>query len=177
VLVSPDCPLRRKGKEWDQVVKMDMFEKQFMKPVDREGVLDTLAAISKFVGMDTLGRMAQSLIAGHKPSTFNFAAKFRITALPPIDDSRFAPSDSSAVKCESCATILETKVINFCRLNPGKVGAKMLCQPCQKTASHPGCDGCGSELEDKVVRFCRLNSRRFGGRKLCRPCQAAPISV
>jgi len=173
VLVSPDCPLRRKGNEWDQVVKMDLFDKQFMKRVNEEGVLDTLAALSKFVGMDTLEQMAQSLIAAHKPASFNFAAKFGITAPVPIDESRFAPPDSSTVKCESCAVTLEPKVISFCRLNPKKVGGKMLCQSCQKATSRPKCDGCGTELEDKVVAFCRFNSKRFGGKKLCRSCQAA----
>jgi len=172
VLVSPDCPLRRNGDGWDQVVKMDMFQKQFTKRADEEGVIDTLASFSKIVSLETIEGIAGALIAAHKPATFDYVAKFGIKLADPNDDSRFAPP--SAVQCASCAKVLEEKVIKYCRLNPSKFGGKLLCQSCQKATSRPGCDGCGTELEDKVIAFCRFNSKRFGRRKLCRSCQTQP---
>jgi hypothetical protein len=179
VLVAPECPLRRTGKEWERVVKMDMFRKEYLKKVDAEGVLDTLASMAKFISVETMEHLARALIAAHKPATFNFAAKFGIKLSDPNDDVRFAPSAPTpvAVKCESCAAVLESKVINFCRLNSKKFGGKLLCQTCQKSAAKPGCDGCGVELEDKVIAFCRFNSKRFGGRKLCRTCQASEATA
>jgi hypothetical protein len=175
VLVSPDCPLRRKGKEWDRVVKMDMFRKEFLKQNEAEGVLETLTALSKFVAVETITQLGQALIAAHQPATFNFAGKFGITASPPADDTRFAPPDPAEVKCDTCAAALEAKVISYCRLNAKKLGGKVLCQACQKPRATPACDGCGVELESKVIAFCRFNSKRFGGRKLCRSCQSAPV--
>ena len=175
VLVSPGCHLRRKGGEWDQVVKMDMFEKRFERWIEESTVLDTLAAFSKFVSRETLNALGQSMVAAHKPASFDFAAKFGIALLEPNDDSRFGSPDTSDAKCESCAVVLEAKVIKFSRLNSKKFGGKLLCQSCQKVASRPGCDGCGTELEDKVIAFCRFNSKRLNGRRLCRSCQTTAI--
>jgi hypothetical protein len=175
VLVSPECQIRRRGPDCDRVVKMDMFRKQYLKQVEAEGVLETLTSMSKFVARETVEKIASGLIAGHKPATFNFAAKFGIRPPEPNDDRRFAPPTSSAVKCEKCAATLESKVINYCRLDSKKLGGKRFCQDCQKSASQPGCDGCGVELEDKVIAFCRYNSKRFACRKLCRTCQNMPV--
>jgi hypothetical protein len=175
VLVSPQCQIRRTGAEGDRVVKMDMFDKRFEQWWDKQGVLDVFASMSKFVSVETLQQLAQGVLAAHKPTTFNFAMKFGIPAADPNDDSRFAPPDPAAVKCESCAAILEPKVVNFCRLNSKRFGGRKLCQKCQKIPAKPGCDVCGVELEDKVIAFCRFNSKRFGGKKVCRTCQGASI--
>ncbi len=165
VLVAPECPLRREGAEWNQVVKMDMFDKQFVKKIDQEGVLDTLAAMSRFVALETIENIARALLAAHRPATFRGREKFGIArAEVPQDDSRFAPPDDSCfaprgasssdsldpsrlasqdapraalppVHCAKCAAILEDKVIRYCRLNAAKFGGQMLCQPCQKTTT------------------------------------------
>lgn len=177
VLVSPDCPLRRKGKEWDRVVKMDMFRKEFLKQNEAEGVLETLTSLSKFVGLETIMQIGQALIAAHKPATFDFAGKFGIPASLLSDDSRFAPPASAVVTCDACASDLEAKVITYCRLNANKLRGRMLCQACQKPRLMPGCDECGVGLESNVIAFCRFNSKRFSGRKLCRSCQTAPLFV
>jgi Nuclease-related domain len=175
VLVSPHCQIRRTGAEGDRVVKMDMFEKRFEQWMDKKGVLDVLASMSKLVSTETVEQLAQALLAAHKPATFNFAAKFGIQPVEVNDDSRFAPPDPAAVKCESCSTILEPKVVNFCRLNSKRFGGRKFCQKCQKIPAKPGCDVCGVELEDKVIAFCRFNSKRIGGKKVCRTCQGASI--
>jgi hypothetical protein len=175
VLVSPQCQLSRKGEEWKQVVKMDMFKRHFDRWIDGSSVVDTLSSFSKLVSVETLQQLAQGLLAAHTPATFNFAAKFGISGAEANDDSRFAPPDPAAVKCESCAAILEPKVVNFCRLNSKRFGGKKLCQKCQKIPAKAGCDVCGVELEDKVIAFCRFNSKRFGGKNLCRSCQGASI--
>lgn len=179
VLVSPNCQLRRRGAEWDQVVKMDMFEKQFTQRWNQEGVLETLASMSKFVARETIEGMARALLAAHRPATFDFAAKFGIKSSTPADDARFAPP--SVHCCGSCSAALEEKVVHYCRLHAKKFGDQLLCRSCQKkstsTNARSGCDGCGAGLEARVIKFCVDNSRRFGGRKLCRSCQALPVSV
>jgi hypothetical protein len=175
VIVSPECPLRRHGKEWDQVLKMDMFSTEFFKRVDTVGLLATLAAAPRIVATETIQQVGCGLIAAHKPAKFNFAAKFGIETPKQKEDAGNSKPKASAAVCESCAAALESKVINFCRLNSKKFRGKLLCQKCQKSASRPGCDGCGVELEDKVIAFCRYNSKRFGGRKLCRTCQRTPV--
>lgn len=177
VLVAPECLLRRNGEEWKQVVKMDMFGKEFFKRIDALGVLETFASATRFVAVTTIAEIGQKLITAHKAATFNFTAKFGIQIPQPSVEARASQPSSSAAVCESCAVILESKVIHFCRLNSKKFAGKLLCQKCQKSASRPGCDGCGVELEDKVIAFCRFNSKRFGGRKLCRPCQASQATA
>lgn len=181
VVVAPGCSIRRKGEGWDQVVKMDLFEKEFFKQIDREGVLETFVSITKFVSADTVVELAQALIRAHKPATFNFAAKFGISE-EALAESKYAPAlqreSSSSAACESCSAPLETKVINFCRLNSKKFGGKLLCQTCQKQKARTiVCESCSAELDEKVVAFCRFNSKRFGGKKLCRECQRAITSV
>jgi hypothetical protein len=174
VLVSPECKVQRQGKGWDQVVKMDLFEKELTRRIANEGVLDTLSLISKLVALETVEELGRKLIAAHKPASFNFEAKFGILKPEPKDDSRFAPPDPSAVKCHVCCVVLKPKVIEYCRKNTAKFKGQMLCQTCQKAPALPTCDGCGEDLESKVVNFCRFNSKRFGGMKLCRACQALP---
>jgi hypothetical protein len=131
VLVSPECSLRRNNKEWDQVLKMDMFGTEFFKRVDAVGVLAVFASFTRFVGVKTIEEIGQKLIAAHKPARFNFAAKFGIKLSDQHDDSRFARPHSAAVKCESCSAILEPKVINYCRYNSKRFGGRKLCRTCQ----------------------------------------------
>jgi Nuclease-related domain len=181
VLVSPACQLRRKGGGWDRVVKMDMFEKRFQEELDKWGVVDVFAAASKRVSLEAIEGIAGCLVKAHRPAKFDFGAKFGIknSTPPPLP---FVPENSPASSpyapaacCESCGAGIDSKVLNFCRLNSKKFRGRKLCQTCQKIPSKPGCDVCGAELEDKVIAFCRFNSKRFGGKKLCRTCQGASI--
>lgn len=173
VLVSPHCKLQRKGDGWDQVVKMDMFERQFFKRLEGQGFVGTVAAATRLVSLKTVETLAQSLVRAHQPFAVNYAAKFGINVSVGNNDSRFAPPEPPPEKCATCAVPLELKVINFCRLNEQKFGGKILCRSCQSPSQPAGCDGCGAVLEQKVIAFCRLNAKRFGGRKLCRACQSA----
>ena len=182
VLVSPGCQLRRKGSGWDRVVKMDMFEKRFTEEIERTGVIDVFAAVSKRVSLDAIEAIASVFMRVHKPATFNFASKFGIkNSIPPplpfAPEDRLASRYAPAACCELCGVGIEAKVITFCRLNSKRFGGRKLCQKCQKIPAKPGCDVCGIELEDKVIAFCRFNSKRFDGKKLCRTCQGASIST
>ncbi len=184
VLVSPQCKIHREGRGWDQVVKMDLFEKQFLKRIAEEGVLDTFTSISKLVSLETIEEMGRKLIAAHKPASFNFAGKFGVAAPETTDDLRFAPPVAPLTprapcekECGICMDTLEPKVIDYCRKNSAKFKGQMLCQKCQKVPALPLCDGCGAHLEQKVINFCRFNSKRFGGKRLCRECQASPAIV
>lgn len=183
VLVSPECRIQRESNGFDQVVKMDLFEKEFLKHISKMGIVDTVASISKLVSLTTLEELGRKLIAAHKPSSFNFAGKFGIAPTDPSDDSRFAPPSEPRVEvpvsakatCAICAGTLEKKVIDYCRTNSKRFNGRLLCRKCQQVPALPLCDGCGANLEQKVINFCRLNSNRFGGRQLCRQCQGAAV--
>jgi hypothetical protein len=180
VLVSPTAQLRRQADGLETVVKMDMFESAFMKRIDREGMLETFAAMSKFVSPETVIDLAQALIRAHKPAAFNFGAKFGIS--PEVEEEiKYGPPIATPPplpsKCETCSTPVEAKVVNYCRLNSRKFSGKLLCQTCQKSASSTiSCDSCGTALDDKVIAFCRFNSKRFGGKKVCRSCQPSVLT-
>jgi hypothetical protein len=183
VLVSPECRIQREGKGFEGVVKMDLFEKEFLKRNSEMGVIDTFTSISKLVSLSTIEELGRKLIAAHKPASFDFAGKFGIALPDPNDDSRFAPPaetqvalpPQNQVTCAICSVVLEQKVIDYCQNNPNKFNDRLLCRKCQKVPVPPACDGCGSHLEQKVINFCRLNSKRFGGKKLCRGCQGAAV--
>jgi hypothetical protein len=157
---------------------MDLFEKEFLKRTSEMGVINTFASISKLVSLHTIEELGRKLIAAHKPASFNFAGKLGIERPDPRDESRFAPPEPNAVRCEDCAAELEPKVIDYCRKDPAKFGGKILCRKCQKAPAVPAvpsCDGCGVTIDSKVVAFCRFNSKKFGGKKLCRACQGATV--
>lgn len=139
VLVSPHCKLQRTGDGWDQVVKMDMFERQFFKRLERQGFVETVAAATRLVSLQTIETLAQALVRAHQPTTVNFAAKFGIKVPDGSDDSRFAPPSPPLEKrvstrppgCDGCGAELEQKVVAFCRFNSKRFGGRKLCRACQ----------------------------------------------
>ena len=139
VLVSPHCKLQRQGDGWDLVVKMDMFERQFFKRLERQGFVETVAAATRLVSLATVETFAQSLVRAHQPSTIDFAAKFGIKVPDGGDDARFAAPDPALGKrsstqppgCDGCGAELEQKVVAFCRFNSKRFGGRKLCRACQ----------------------------------------------
>lgn len=183
VLVSPSCKIRREGAGWDRVVRMDLFEKRFTECHEKNvSGLGFISAVTRIVGLDTLENIAKTLVAAHRPASFDYAAKFGIKPKAAyelkepvsVKVAEEPPSAAQPAKvCESCNAEVEQRVVNFCRMNAEKFGGKLLCQACQKPNAAAECDECKAELESKVVAFCRFNKKRFGGRKLCRECQAS----
>ena len=182
VLVSPECNVTGRKAAHD-IIKMDMFGSR-MKKFRNEEL--TLIEMAKMISAETLADFARKLVAFHKPISFDYAGKFGIS---PAD--KFAPPPLPApvqhkdrVPCENCGASLDSKTINFCRLNKKRFDGKMLCQKCQGyvPADVPApvpakptgnaCAECGTPVDSKVVAFCRFNSSKFGKRILCRTCQA-----
>jgi len=179
VLVSPKCQIRRRGEEWNRVVKMDLFEKCVAERVDATGFLDTLSSVSKLVSLETLRGIGESLVAAHKPSSVNFSAKFGIQIQRDVRKgeplAKAAASHRSGASCGNCAAPVDAQVIKYCRVNSKRFRGQTLCRLCQQQQQpSPCCSKCGTGVDSKVVAFCRFNSKRFRKKVLCRQCQTAP---
>ena len=168
VLISPKCQIRRRGDEWDHVVKMDLFEKRFAERADATGFFDTFSSVSKLVSLETIQSIGRSLVDAHTPAPVNFAAKFGIHDEP----TTFIAQAPMQVRCDKCTAPIDARVANFLRRERGAPPRKILCRSCQQSARPAACcAGCGERLDNKVVAFCRFNSQRFGNKLLCRSCQ------
>jgi hypothetical protein len=181
VLVSPKCQIRRRGDEWDRVVKMDLFQKRFGECVQATSFLDTLSSVSKLVSLETLEGIGRSLVEAHKPLAINFAAKFGLCAsngnlnTSGYGLSALAPENLENTSCENCSAPVDAQVIKYCRVNLQRFHGKILCRSCQQpTRPSASCSACGTSVDSKVVAFCRFNSKRFNKKLLCRDCQTAP---
>jgi hypothetical protein len=179
VLVSPKCQIRRRGEDWNRVVKMDLFEKCFAERVDATGFLDTLSSVSKLVSLETVRGIGDSLVAAHKPRSLNFAAKFGIYIQPGVpnkttSDKVASNGHRSGISCNNCAAPVDAQVIEYCRVNLKRFRGKILCRLCQQQQTSACCSKCGTMVDNKVVAFCRFNSKRFGKKLLCRRCQIVP---
>ena len=183
VLIAPKCQIRRGGKDWDRVVKMDLFEKRFGECANATGFLETLSSVSKLVSLETIQNIGESLVRAHTRSKTNFAARFGID-VSNIDvrgiangPSALSPADVEETRCEKCSTAVDTQVIKYCRVNLKRFHGKVLCRSCQQPARvAASCAACGVPVDNKVVAFCRFNSKRFGKKVLCRDCQTVPVS-
>jgi Nuclease-related domain len=82
VLVPPRCDLKKSGEEWQNVVKMDMFVRQFEKQIDEAPALSDFVSVAKVVSTDTLFPFANSLVAAHRPAHIDYHAQFcQLTAV------------------------------------------------------------------------------------------------
>ena len=177
VLVSPSAQLRRHAADLENVVKMDMFETALMKRNDKAGMLETLGSVSKWVSLETVERLAQDLIRAHKPSMFNFAAKFGISQGAMEKAKYGGPSQKSKPEPKrglKYGPRIETISARIAEPLPElKIAPKPVTDPAPLQ-----CQSCTAPLEAKVISFCRLNSKKFNGKLLCQPCQkAAPSPV
>ncbi|GFO68220.1 hypothetical protein GMLC_17990 [Geomonas limicola] len=204
VLVAPNSRIDRPSAaktDFSSVIKADALVDAIGKRVDAMGVVGTLATAAKMVSSETLESFARSLIRLHRPSKYKYAEKFGVT-LPEAKTEvtkEPAPSrggnDVNIVTCETCGTEVESKVVNFCKMNKAKFAGKTLCQICQRKplpveqseiieltdslaseeAGTRTCNNCGAPVDRKVAYFCRINNKRFKGEILCRSCQTTQI--
>jgi hypothetical protein len=96
------------------------LEKQF----DSTGVLDTFANLARMVSLDTIVAIGRQLMRGHKPASFNYAAKFGIT-----DQAR--PVKEAVVVEENPEPIVAMPEPPAYQATGGEVSSNPACKNCQ----------------------------------------------
>lgn len=80
ILVSPNARIDRPKKhDTSRVLKADMLMDAIDKRFEKEGMLETVASMAKFVSFDTLRDLGRQLVHRHQPIKFEYAAKFGLS--------------------------------------------------------------------------------------------------
>lgn len=150
VLVSKNARITRpksKVAGLEDILKVDQFASHMQKILENDNNPLTLA---KAISSDTLESLAKQLAALHKPSDFNWHAKFGLDKLPdvaatssaplstlemvmPVADRPQAGTDRPGLHCMSCAVAVSQKVADFCLKNSTRLAGRVLCMDCQKS--------------------------------------------
>jgi len=143
VLVAPGSRVDRPAmKKFDTsvVVKADAFVTTIKKRYDFPSPDMVIASLAKVVSAETLESFARALAFKHKKGGIDYPAKFGIT-LPSARSPAQAPLERSSKKhsvgestCAKCKTIVDAKVVYYCRLKKDRFGGKVLCRTCQQEA-------------------------------------------
>ncbi|MDD2701054.1 MAG: nuclease-related domain-containing protein [Sideroxydans sp.] len=136
------------------VIKNDQFFKTVDKAVDENGLL----SMGKIVGSDTLEDIAWRIAALHRPASFDWAAKFGLSAAV----AALAPKPAAPVQKEArpkFATEPELAQEVVQPLADGKPKSKLVCH------------ACGEQVAYNVAKFCWFNKAKFGGNIFCMDCQ------
>ncbi len=137
VLVSPRCQLQKSGGEWENVVKMDMFVRQFEKQFNESSALSDLGSVTRIVATENLLTFANALVAAHRPAHIDYQARFipsepaAVSEKAPAPPTNGVPKVASSKACQSCGAPLEPKVVAFCRSYSHRFGKRLLCRTCQ----------------------------------------------
>lgn len=149
VLVSKNARITRpksKVAGLEDILKVDQFASHMQKILENDNNPLTLA---KAISSDTLESLAKQLAALHKPSDFNWHAKFGLDKLPDVVATSSAPlstlematpvagrpqagTDRPGLHCMSCAVAVSQKVADFCLKNSTRLAGRVLCMDCQK---------------------------------------------
>ncbi|WP_296752035.1 NERD domain-containing protein [Thiobacillus sp.] len=172
VLVSPNARVDRPKKhETSRVLKADMLIDAIDKRFEKESVLETVAAMAKFVSTDTLQDIGRQLVRRHQPIKFDYAAKFGLSGMaataPVVEEP--APAAYVADKgqttekpgCRSCSS--EKLSIQY-----GKYGYYFKCADCD--GNTPIKIGCGKEGHKERIR--KDGSKFF---RECEQCNSSAL--
>jgi hypothetical protein len=146
VLVSKKARIKRPSAKVDGiecVIKNDQFFRTVDKAVDENGLL----SMGRIVSSETLEDIARRIAALHRPTSFDWAAKFGLSATPPAEKP--AASAPAAPKPAVAAPAEE----------PAKPKSKLVCH------------ACGESVAYNVAKFCWFNKAKFGGNVFCMDCQ------
>jgi len=154
VLVSPNARVDRPKKhDTSRVLKADMLIDAIDKRFEKEGVLETVAAMAKFVSTDTLLDIGRQLVRRHQPIKFDYAAKFGLSGVAatasvveePAPVAYVADKEQTAEKpsCRSCSS--EKLSIQY-----GKYGYYFKCADCD--GNTPIKIGCGKNGHKERIR-------------------------
>jgi hypothetical protein len=158
VLVSKTARISRpksKVEGIDSVIKNDQLKAKIDRDIDKD---NNILGAAKIVGQDTLEDFVRRLAAAHRPISFDWPARFGLSATPPaapvapvptervegepeapVAASEDAPSEAgrSKLACSSCGTVVAYKVAKFCWFNKPRFGGKVFCYDCQKNVPAP----------------------------------------
>lgn len=178
VLVPPKCDITRQSKDV-KILKQDMFSKALDDWHDGDSMADYLS-VTKVVSQQTILEFGAGLAALHRPVLFDFAAKFGVQPTTPQQASACSAEpkkEATQPLCEGCQTPLDSKTVNFCRLNKSRFGGRLICRNCQSSTPAQECQECGAAIDAKTEAYCRFNSRKFNKRLLCRTCQGNAVTA
>ncbi len=172
VLVSPNARVDRPKKhETSRVLKADMLIDAIDKRFEKESVLETVAAMAKFVSTDTLQDIGRQLVRRHQPIKFDYAAKFGLSGMAatapvveePAPAAYVADKEQTTEKprCRSCSS--EKLSIQY-----GKYGYYFKCADCD--GNTPIKIGCGKEGHKERIR--KDGSKFF---RECEQCNSSAL--
>jgi hypothetical protein len=123
----------------DSVTKIDQLATMIDKMIDDESTVRALGSLSRVVSSETLQDIGWQLVALHKPSHVDWAARFGLG--PVSGDSRVVQSSGVSAatpapgrNCASCGSPLSVKVVAYCEANAPRFGGRVLCFNCQRVA-------------------------------------------
>ena len=123
----------------DSVTKIDQFATTIEKMVDDESAVHAFGSLSRVVSSKTLQDIGWQLVALHKPSHVDWAARFGLGPVSGVSPAIDSPGASAAtptpgLSCASCGSTVSAKVVAFCEANAPRLGGRVLCFNCQRVA-------------------------------------------
>lgn len=113
VLVSGKARIDRpKTFDTSRVIKVDQIKSAILKDVDEESTLTTLASMAKMVSMDTVQKVAEQLVAMHRPVKWNIP-KVQAPVMPrsaahpaegPSLPSAVTDNATAGPRCKKCGS-------------------------------------------------------------------------
>jgi hypothetical protein len=139
VLVSNKARITRPRAKVDgieTVIKAEQLADRVYKDVDVR--LRTL--VQRFVSEKTIEQLARDLVALHRPTAFDWAARFGLEqqAPAPTMSTRGLPGDPSGVSCGRCGGSATFAEVAFCRYNKPRFRGGIYCRPCQAIVAPVG---------------------------------------
>lgn len=159
VLVSKTARISRPSAKIDgveSVIKNDQLNARIERNIREDNNLLNLA---KVVSQDTAATFARALAGAHKPISFDWAAKFGLSAEAPTYQTsapaaaspaeQVSPKESAGVEsdaegrkkaalvCVTCGVTVGYNVAKFCWFNKPRFGGKIFCMDCQKAVPAP----------------------------------------
>jgi hypothetical protein len=137
VLVSPTSKIIRPSRsklDTSHVIQSDQAFTKIKKDTDDAGA----AAILKICSSETLEATAKTLARLHRPAKQDFKARFgvRDQAKPTHQSEKIAQVGPSIV-CESCASKVTEKVVQYCLDRKHQFKGRILCYNCQRPETTP----------------------------------------
>jgi len=138
VLVSPTSKIIRPSRsklDTSHVIQSDQAFTKIKKDTDDAGA----AVILKICSQETLETTAKKLFRLHRPTTPDFKARFGIKDRTeyvkqpdriPMANTSHGPS----IICESCASKVTEKVVQYCLDRKHQFKGRILCYNCQRSA-------------------------------------------
>lgn len=124
----------------DTVMKVDQLATTIGKQIDEMSALRSFGAMARLVSSETLTSISEQLVALHRPSRMDWAARFGLNSAPtrsPVVASPVVPAATPSANrsCASCGSSVTPKVAAYCTANAPRFGGRILCYDCQRKNS------------------------------------------